>query len=476
VLEEGRNCWRIERAARAAVVVDAAHYFEHALNAMLKARSQIFLIGWDFDTRILLADRAPEPGVPTTLGPFLSWLATNRPQLEIRVIAWDEGMLAVPGRGTTALRLAKWWWDGVMLKWDSSHPLNASHHQKILVIDDSVAFCGGIDITAERWDTRDHKDGDPGRRRPFTGRAYGPWHDATMAVDGAMAQALGDLARQRWEICTGEQLAPPGLRGERWPDGLQPLFTDIPMAIARTRGKLGDFDEVREVEALFLEMIKSARDRIYFETQYFASRKIAEALAERLEEPDGPEVVVINPRTGYYWLDETVMSAARYHLLKSLSERDRYNRFRIYSPVTERSVDIYVHAKVMIVDDLFLRVGSANLNNRSMGLDSECDVVVDAQNNSAARKIIWTIQCDLLAEHLGTGCDEFEAAFAEQGSLIGAIEALRGSGRTLWPLRPRRPSKLMSELVLRETLDPERAGEAFEPAAKRRLLRGLRRR
>lgn len=474
MLKAGKNCWRIEQARRAALIVDAAQYFEHLVSAMLKARSHIYVIGWDVDTRVRLTEKSPAPGVPTHLGPLLSWIAQTRPEIDIRVIVWDEGMLSVPARGTTALRLARWWWDGVKLKWDGAHPLNASHHQKIVVIDDCVAFCGGIDITANRWDTRDHKDGDPGRKRPFTRRAYGPWHDATMAVDGDAAAALGDLARMRWKICTAEELEAAPAGGDRWPQGLEPMFRDVPIAIARTRGKVGDYDEVREVEALFLDLIKAARKRIYIETQYFASRRIASALVDRLEEKNGPEVVVINPRTGYYWLDETVMSAARYHLLKEVRDRDPHGRFQIYTPVTEGSADIYVHAKIMIVDDNFLKVGSANLNNRSMGLDSECDVLVDARKDPAARKVIADIQCDLLAEHLGTGCDEIEKALAAEGSLIGAIESLRGSGRTLWPLDPTKPSKLRSEMVLTEMLDPEKSDQAFEPAARGRLLRGLR--
>jgi phospholipase D1/2 len=67
------------------------------------------------------------------------------------------------------------------------------------------------------------------------------------------------------------------------------------------------------------------------------------------------------------------MSPARYHLMKAVEARDPHGRFRIYTPVTEGGLDIYVHAKIMIVDDQFFRVGSANLNNRSMGQDSECD-------------------------------------------------------------------------------------------------------
>lgn len=473
MLKPGRNVWKCAQAERAAMVVDAASYFEHARTAMLAAQSQIFLIGWDFDTRVDLARGGALYEAPTALGPLLSYLAKSRPDLKIYVIAWDQGLLSVPGRGTTALRLIKWRWDGVELKWDGTHPLEASHHQKILVIDDCIAFCGGIDITAERWDTREHRDGEPGRKRPFTGRAYGPWHDTTMAVSGDAARVLGDLARLRWEICTGEKLSPAAHKGNRWPRKLKPHFRGVPIGLARTRGEVGEHREVREIETLFVDMIRFAQKRIYVETQYFASRKVAEALAKRLSTPDCPEIVIINPRTGSGWLDDTVMSAARYHLLKAVREADTHDRFRIYSPVTDESQDIYVHAKVMIVDDLFLRVGSANLNNRSMGLDSECDLVIDARNDDDARKTIRAIECDLIAEHLGVTARQVAGALEKHGSLIGAIEALRGSGRTLWPLEPARPGALRSALTLSETLDPEGSDGLFEPEARPGLLRNL---
>jgi phosphatidylserine/phosphatidylglycerophosphate/cardiolipin synthase-like enzyme len=220
-------------------------------------------------------------------------------------------------------------------------------------------------------------------------------------------------------------------------------------------------------------MIRAARRRIYIETQYFASRVVAEALAKRLSKRDAPEVVIINPRTGEGWLDDSVMSAARYHLFEALREADVNDRFRIYYPVTEGSQDIYVHAKIMIVDDLYLRVGSANLNNRSMGLDSECDVVVDGRDDASARKAIRAIQADLMAEHLGVTPRKIETALETEGSLIGAIEALRGSGRTLWPLDPTRPGGLRSVVSLSEALDPE-ASESFEPSAHPGLLRHFR--
>ena len=474
MLEPGRNCWRIEQTGRATFIVDAANYYHWALRAMLEAKSQIFLIGWDVDTRIKLVDETPPQGAPAVLGPFLSWLAKRRPELEIYILVWDEGLLKVPGRGTTMFRILRWKFDKqIHFKWDHSHPLDASHHQKILLVDDAMAFCGGIDITAERWDTRRHSDDEPGRKRPFTRRAYDPWHDAIMAVDRDAAVALGDLARSRWEVATGTKLFPPPSGSDPWPEELKPTFRNIPVAVSRTRGKETHVSEIREIEALFADQIACARRFVYAETQYFASRIVAEAIGKRLSEPDGPEFVIVNPKEAYGWLDETVMSPARYELMKALEEKDKYGRFRIYSPVTEAGADIYVHAKLLFVDDVFMRVGSANMNNRSMGLDTECDLTVDGRNDEEVRRTITRLRNDMLAEHLDKEPAEVEKCFAEKDSLIGCIEALRGEGRTLVPFVPNEPSKLEKKLAESETLDPEGAKQLFEPRARPGLLTGL---
>jgi phosphatidylserine/phosphatidylglycerophosphate/cardiolipin synthase-like enzyme len=475
-LKPGRNCWRIAHADRAAMIVDAADYYAYAFDAMLRARSQILLIGWDVDTRVHLLEEKEARGAPTQLGALLTWLSKHRPGLEATILAWDEGLLSLPTRGTTIFRLMRWWRDPkVRIKWDHSHPLDGSHHQKLLIIDDQLAFCGGIDITGDRWDTRHHRDNDPGRRTPFTGRSYEPWHDATMAVGGEAARALGDLGRERWKCATGKEMAPasPGAGEALWPEGLEPHFRDVPVAIARTLSEDGPIEEVREVEALFADMIAAAKKHVYIETQYFSSRIIAEAIAKRLEEPLGPEFVIINPKTALGWLDEEVMGAARAELFEALTKRDSNKRFRIYCPVTEGGADIYVHAKIMIVDDVALRVGSANFNNRSMGLDSECDIIVDGSGSAETRKGIAGTRADLLAEHFGRDPKEVGALIEETDSLIATVERLRGAGRTLVPFVPPEFNALERRIAKSERLDPEGPDELFEKRARPGLLRTL---
>ena len=476
-LEPGRNCWRIAKADRAALVVDASDYFLLARAAMLKARSQILLMGWDLDTRIKLRPDEERDEAPVHLGPFIHWLAARQPELCIHILAWDGEVYSLLGRGTTLLRMARWrlFADRIDFKLDSKHPREASHHQKLLVVDDSFAFCGGIDMTGSRWDTREHRDDEPGRRRPTTHRRYPPWHDAAMALDGEAARALGDLCRLRWKIACEEELDCAGADSDPWPEGLEPDLRNVEVAIARTRGKDGDNDELREIEALFVDMIGSARRHVYVENQYFASRVIAEAIARRLAEPDPPEFVLVNPRTGEGWLDETVMGAARAELVRELGRRDHKQRFRIYYPVTAQGADIYVHAKIMIVDDVMIRVGSANMNNRSMGLDSECDVLINAAGagNAEAARAIAGLRNDLMAEHVGCEPAEVACCFEETGSLIDTVERLRGGGRSLRPYQPPEYGPAAKVIAGSEAADPESADAAFEPLARGRLSRRL---
>lgn len=443
---------------------------------MLKAEKQILLIGWDFDTRILL-DEEPGDDAPETLGAFISWLARHRPQVAIHILRWDWGATKLLARGTTVLRLLNWARTRqIRFKLDGAHPLGASHHQKIVVIDDRLAFCGGIDMTATRWDTREHRDGDPRRKRPTTGRDYKPWHDATMAVDGAAARALGELARERWKCAGGEPIETPDVDCDPWPGEIEPQFRDVEIGIARTRGEHGDMPEIREIEALFVDMIARARRFVYAENQFFASRVVAEAIGKRLAEADGPEFVIVNPKSAEGWLEEEVMDPARARLLQELWKADRHRRLRVYTPVTTSGCDIYVHSKITIVDGEQLRVGSANLNNRSMGLDSECDLLIDGgrEANSGAPGRIEAILCDLLAEHLGVAGEEVRARLDATGSLVEAIEGLRGGGRTLVPLAVEEPNAIEAAIAEREALDPERPGEYFEPLARRGLASRLR--
>ncbi|KAB0677176.1 phospholipase D-like domain-containing protein [Aureimonas leprariae] len=479
IFRPGRNCWRVETATRMAVVIDADDYFAHARAAMLKARRRIMLIGWDFDARITLGRQGEADEGPENLGEFVLWLANRNPELDIHLLRWDVGAVKTLARGSTLLTLARWLrHPRIHTRLDGHHPTGASHHQKIVTIDDALAFCGGIDMTGDRWDTREHRHADPRRKQP-NGKPYKPWHDATTAIEGPMAEAVSAIARDRWRRSGGdplEALLPQSAGASPWPDGLEAHFRDVPVAVSRSVPVMADQDAVTEIETLYLDLIARAKRFVYAESQYFASRRIAEAIARRLEEPEGPEFVLVNPLTAQGWLEPVAMDTARARLHEALKRRDRYGRFRIYHPYTSGGEPIYVHAKILIADDRILRIGSSNMNNRSMRLDTECDVTVDAGaagDEAAAAREIAAIRDGLMAEHLGTSIEAVREAIEKAGSLIEAVETLRGDGRSLRPYEVPDLGTVEKWLADNEVLDPEGPEEMFEPFSRRGLFRRL---
>ena len=233
--------------------------------------------------------------------------------------------------------------------------------------------------------------------------------------------------------------------------------------------------EVREIEALFLAQIATARVSIYAESQYFASRKIAEAIGRRLQEEDGPEIVLVSPVTAQGWLEPLAMDSARARLVTALHKLDRYARLRLYHPFTEHGEPIYVHAKILIIDGRVIRIGSANMNNRSLGLDTECDITMDAASEREV-DAVRAIRDGLLAEHLGVPIATVSAELAERKSLIDTIETLRGAARSLRPYEVPDLTSVATWLADNEVLDPESPGEMFEPTTNRGLFRRWRRR
>lgn len=479
LLTPGQTCWRTVRADRFAAIIDAADYFKHVKAAMLRARHRIMLIGWDFDSRVTFERGEKTLPGPNQLGAFLYWMLWKRPGLDIYLLKSNLRLLpAFDGIwvGLTPVSVLNQISSRRMhFAIDGAHPIGSVHHQKIVVVDDAVAFCGGIDLTLERWDTRAHAHDNPHRRT--AGRRYGPRHDVGLAVDGAAAQALGEQALARWNTATKHSLAPVEAKHSAWPSKLEPSLRNIDVGIARTVPELEDRPEVREVEALNLAAIAAARHTIYVENQYLASRTIAEALAARLRQDDGPEIVIVLARRGNNPLERGTMDSARQRLIRLLWEADDHGRLGVYWPATDGGTPIYIHSKVLVVDDRLLRIGSSNFNNRSMGFDSECDVAIEARpansEHDDVRREIISARSELMAEHLGVSVGEFEGAIGEHRSVLKAIEALRGEGKTLRPFTERTVANEAGPLAENDLMDPDHVPRSLTRSVQR-FITGLR--
>lgn len=460
ILECGDTCWRVAKAGRASVLVDAASYYQALRDCLKKAEKTVFIVGWDVDSRTRLVGPTgeTEDGLPQRLGPFLTELVARRPDLRIYILLWDYSMLyALEREPLPAVRLAWSTPPEISVCLDDVLPVGASHHQKIVVIDDAVAFSGGLDLTIRRWDTPAHEIGDERRVDP-AGTPYRPFHDMQMVVDGAAARLLGEVVRQRWRDAACETLAAAEGGDGPWPDGVAPDFTDIDVGLARTAAPYDGNPEIREVEALYRRSIEAAEHTIYIESQFLTADSVATCLAKRLEENQDLEVLMVGPNVHHSWLEERSMNAGRLSFMKRLKESGAADRVRLLYPAVPddpTGEGVMVHAKFMIVDDRFLRVGSANLNNRSMGMDTECDLALVAGGDDH-RGTIERIRNSLLAEHLGIETKDVAEAVDKHSSLLAAVDSLVDGDRTLRPIDLSGVPEHDLTQVIGRIADPER--------------------
>jgi len=452
----GENCWQVTDAKRIAFLIDGESYFRALADACEAAQKTIHIIGWDIDSRIRLRRNGNDR--QESLQQFLERLAQEKSDLHIYILEWDFAMF---------YSLERELWPRLSLDWqtherihfelDDSHPLGASHHQKIVVIDDRVAFVGGLDLASCRWDTQEHRPDHP--ERTDNGTPYGPFHDVQIMVDGDAAEKLGVLARDRWERATGERLSTVyGADPALWPEQITPDLENVGLAILRTEPAYDGRPEVREIEQFYVEAIGQAARFIYLENQYLTSHVIGTALVKSLEKPHGPEILIVLPNTCFGWLERETIGAMRQRLLQRLYEADQQHRLKVCYPDRKDlgSAVINVHSKILIIDDAILTIGSANLNNRSMGFDSECNLALSAENQAHAAKAIASLRNRLIAEHLGVNPEKIGRKFQESGSLLSAIAAVAQQGRSLKDLPVIENTFLPEYLSTDVLVDPER--------------------
>lgn len=471
------NSWCTARADRAAVLVDGDAYYSALYAALQKAQREVLLLGWDIDSRLCLRRDLDEAGRhDATLGVLFQNLAKRG--IDCHLLTWDfvpiyaferEPLTAAALDWTTHRRLR--------FELDGVHPHGASHHQKVVVIDDAVAFCGGIDLCGARWDTPAHTLDDPRRVDP-PHAPHAPFHDVQMVVEGPIAARLGTLARERWRRATGEKLTPRGAprrfawkqptpSATPWPDHVVAEFTGVDVAVARTEPPVEGRAEIREVEQLYVDLIAAAKDTIYFENQYLTSRVVSEALQQRLSEANGPEVAILVPTVCSGWMEENTMGARRSAFLRALDAADAFDRCIVVAPRVSAAPGtprLNVHGKVGIVDDRWLRVGSANLSNRSMGLDTECDLAIDARGDAVVERGVRGVRARLLGEHLDEAADVVDASLRERG-LKGTIEHFAQPDkkqRTVVVVEPTDPTIPQALIPLTVLADPE-APAAMDP-------------
>ncbi|SDH46193.1 VTT domain-containing protein [Roseospirillum parvum] len=472
-------------ARRASLLIDAAAYFSALRRAILAAERSIMIVGWDVDGRTPLAGPEDLPdgadpatlwrggtardGAPLHLRPFLDHVARARPGLDIRILLWDYAPLYAAEREPLPSLNLGWRTDqSIRFCLDDRVPMGASHHQKLVVVDGRLAFCGGLDLTLRRWDTPQHS-ADDARRADPDGSPVDPFHDMTWVVDGGAARQLAEVVEARWQAATGQPAPGAAAAADDTDDtgtGPPPWpaehidFTDAAMHLVRTSPAFADHPEVREVEALFLHQIAEARRHIYIENQFLASGRLVAALAERLRDTPELEVVIVGPADADGWLAAMTMGAARAEAARQLTEagggRVRLLHPRVPDPEDPNGRAVMVHAKLTVIDDRWLRVGSANINNRSMGFDTEADLALLADTPDHRRQVL-ALRHRLLGEHLGLSAEAVAETLAGNGnSLIALVDGAQGP-RRLAPIRHPDPALRQAAGPLLPLADPERA-------------------
>ncbi|WP_018983588.1 VTT domain-containing protein [Salinimonas chungwhensis] len=414
IFKQGENCWVSSKASHATPLIDCANYYRALHSSIVKAKHSIFIVGWDIDSRIRLIRGEEEANseAPSVISDLLAWKAEQNPDLRVYLLRWDSSLAFFAQREMWAKEV----WDentpdNVETVLDDTIPMGGSQHQKIVIIDDEVVFSGGMDVSTNRWDTRDHpvvseeRDGPDGE--------YGPLHDVQAVYSGPLVKEFSELVRWRWlRVAESNPIdfredARVGLSDgipDAWPDHYDPWFENVDCALARTIPFMDEVEPVQEVRNMLLDLINQAERVIYIENQFTSRQEIAEALNKRLKTCPELNVVVVSSYEPKGRFECEAFWASRIEFKNILFKDIDPNRvIMTYSSITDekgRAAYKRIHSKVMTIDEKYLVIGSSNLSNRSMTLDTEIDTVYFGNDEHNSQQIA-RVRDDLLAEHSG---------------------------------------------------------------------------
>lgn len=441
--EHEQSHWCCEQVEQSALLVDGEDYFRALYKAASAAQHSILIAGWQFDPHVelLRGDEADAAELPVALWDFLNALCEARPELKVYVLAWDYSLVYAFERDWMQMaqaRLAAH--RRIEFRWREHPDPLGSHHQKMVIVDHTVAFAGGLDLGMARWDTREHLPYDV-RRQDGTLTRQKPFHDVQAAVAGPAVQRLEQLFWEAWNQAGGSRgrangtvvsfpaEPEPGLRLDRV-CGSHALYLKAQrVALSRTAPPTHHQSAVCETLAMYERLIDSAQRLIYIETQYLTSSAISRALLVRMSQTDRPSlaIVLVMPNGADSPKEQLVLGKRQRQVLSAVtSAAQRFgHEFRILQSAARDKhgqwVATYIHSKLMIVDDEALLVGSANLTNRSMGLDTELVLTFNADRSEQLGDSIARARASLLAEHAGLETSE---ALLELDGLVGYLDEL----------------------------------------------------
>lgn len=417
------------------LLVDARDYYLAFVQSAKQAQSTLFLAGWQFDTQVELVrgeDKKAHPE-PTQFVTFLNYLCEQNADLQIYVLAWDySSIYAVEREWLQRLKLNFTTHERVHFEYLTHVEAGGSFHRKYAVIDDQIAFVGGLDICDNRYDNQNHQLVNP-ERVDVKGRPSKPFHDLQLALLGEVASRVGDQFVRDWQQASDRDIerastSRPAPSTFHFSVGLPIRASEL--ALSRTLFNPSG-EAPKEIRILFERAIKSAEQLIYVENQYFTSQAILAALKERLEDPGRNKLVLIfvMPEGADTPKEDFVLGDRQRAVRDAVAKLAQVNghEFRLLKSATKdkngESVATFIHAKLMIVDDELLICGSANWTNRSMHVDMELNVSfqIDQGSEQAASLSadIREIRATLLQEHAGYADP---APFRDLDQLVRAID------------------------------------------------------
>lgn len=418
ILKEGHNCCKIRTVDRLAMLIDGEEYYQAFFETVPKAKKSIDILGWELDSRINIGHIHNQ--YPSNLRLYFNQLVKNNRRLHVNVLIWRSPFYLLFGRENFASARWKLETDKNINFRQVGHPhIYGTHHEKMVIIDNKCAFLGGMDISRKRWDTPDHKLNNPLRKDEY-GNPYHPIHDIQIVLTGEIIQELKHHLKEKH---MPDQLDETEKDGELWPHTNAVEVDYIKAALSRTNSAKG----YREIENLYLEAIHAAKKFIYIENQYFSSETIINALCWKLMEKDGPEVIIVLPYSYRGKFEKAIYTSARNKALKKLRDADHFRRLGFFYPdnaKNDQSRFIVVHSKFMIVDNEFLTLGSANLNNRSLHVDSELNLSMEEYEDNGVKTFIRDNLFRLLEEHLDTKSIDLQKVF-QTSSLLKTIRVFQ---------------------------------------------------
>lgn len=468
IFQPGENCWVESKARFSTPLIDCANYYKALHSAIVKASHSIFIVGWDIDSRIRLLRGKDEQQseAPSVISDLLKWKAEQNPEIKIYLLRWDSSLAFFAQREMWAKEV----WeektpDNVETVLDDTIPMGGSQHQKIVVIDDELVFSGGMDVSTNRWDTRDHpviseeRDGPDGE--------YGPLHDVQMVSSGPVVVDFAKLVRWRWQrvadsspidIREAAQNGEDAPLPEAWPDDYPPLFENVQCALARTIPFMDEVEPAQEVRHMLLDLIKEAESVIYIENQFTTRQEIAEALNKQLKLKPELSVIIVSSYEPKGKFECEAFWASRIEFKAILEKGIDANRVKLtYSSIEDmqgRKAYKRIHSKVMTIDDKYLVIGSSNLSNRSMTLDTEIDTVLYG-NTPQNKEKIAQVRNDLLAEHTGRALDDMPALFESSHPVEALMHNQIAHGYVLTEVRDEVFTEHSVKNVFRALSDPE---------------------